>query len=216
MSPSLSFLRLLPGLVLFGAGIGFAGSQLNNVILADVPLHRSGAASGANTTVRMIGSSLGIAVISSLLTTETIRHAVGQVAGAASLPKAVRNDAITEIHHGGVNFAPLRGLSGASTATLHEAIDHAVVAGARVPLIFAAVVLGFAAALSFRIPQVGPRGSLQGDDTDDERAAGAGVRADRRDRADAVAASGVGDGQNAQGVRTTLRAPVSAARANVS
>jgi hypothetical protein len=31
-------------------------------------------------------------------------------------------------------------------------------------------VLGFAAALSFRIPQVGPRGSLQGDDTDDERA----------------------------------------------
>ncbi len=170
VSPSLSFLRLLPSLVLFGAGIGFAGSQLNNVILSDVPPHRSGAASGANTTVRMIGSSLGIAVISSLLTTQTIRHAVGQVAGAASLPQAVRSSAITQIHRGGVNFAPLRGLSGANTATLHEAIDHAVVAGARVPLIFAAVVLGFAAALSFRIPQVGPRGSLQGGDTDDELA----------------------------------------------
>jgi EmrB/QacA subfamily drug resistance transporter len=168
VGPSLSFGALLPGLVLFGAGIGFAGSQLNNVILADVPVHRSGAASGANTTVRMIGSSLGIAVISSLLTTQTISHAVGELAGAASLPKLVRSQAITQIHRGGVNFAPRRGLSRANTATLHEAIDHAVISGARVPLVFAAVVLGFAAALSFFIPQVGPRGSLQSGATDDE------------------------------------------------
>ena len=37
------------------------------MILSDVPPERAGAASGANTTVRMIGSALGIAVISSLL-----------------------------------------------------------------------------------------------------------------------------------------------------
>ena len=37
---------------------------------------RSGAASGANTTVRMIGASLGIAVISSMLSTQTSRSAV--------------------------------------------------------------------------------------------------------------------------------------------
>ena len=116
----------------------------------------------------MIGASLGIAVISSLLTTQTIHHAVDEVAGAASLPKGIRTHAITQIHSSGVNFAPLRGLSGANTATLQEAIDHAVVAGARVPLIFATVVLAFAAALSFFIPQVGPRGSLQGGTTDDE------------------------------------------------
>ena len=41
--------QLLPGFALFGIGIGFAGSQLNNVILSDVPAERSGAASGANT-----------------------------------------------------------------------------------------------------------------------------------------------------------------------
>jgi EmrB/QacA subfamily drug resistance transporter len=168
VGPSLSFVTLLPGLILVGAGIGFAGSQLNNVILADVPVHRAGAASGANTTVRMIGSSLGIAVISSLLTTQTISHAVGEVARAVSLPPLVRSQAITQIHRGGVNFAPLRGLSPANTATLHVAIDHAVVSGARVPLIFAAVVLAFAAALSFFIPQVGPRGSLQSGATDEE------------------------------------------------
>jgi len=80
VTPDLTFLSLLPGFALFGAGIGFAGSQLNNVILSDVPAERSGATSGANTTVRMIGASLGIAVISSMLSTQTSRSAV--VAGA--------------------------------------------------------------------------------------------------------------------------------------
>ncbi|MDQ1475316.1 MAG: hypothetical protein QOE62_545 [Actinomycetota bacterium] len=75
-TPTLSFLALLPGFILVGIGIGFAGSQLNNVILSDVPPERSGAASGANTTVRMIGASLGIAVISSMLSTQTSRSAV--------------------------------------------------------------------------------------------------------------------------------------------
>jgi EmrB/QacA subfamily drug resistance transporter len=117
-SPNLSFLALLPGFALVGIGIGFAGSQLNNVILSDVPAERSGAASGANTTVRMIGSSLGIAVISSMLTTQTNRQAV--------------------------------------------------VSAAHAPLIFAAVVVYFAFALSFLIPQVGPLGSRQNELGDDE------------------------------------------------
>jgi len=75
-SPALSFLALLPGFILVGLGIGFAGSQLNNVILSDVPPERSGAASGANTTVRMIGAALGVAVISSMLSTQTSRGSV--------------------------------------------------------------------------------------------------------------------------------------------
>ena len=43
------------------------------MILSDVPPERSGAASGANTTVRMIGASLGIAVISAMLTHRSTR-----------------------------------------------------------------------------------------------------------------------------------------------
>ena len=41
-----------------GSGIGFAGSQLTNVILSEIPNERSGAASGANTTVRQLGAAL--------------------------------------------------------------------------------------------------------------------------------------------------------------
>jgi hypothetical protein len=166
-APGLTFVALLPAFMLVGFGIGFAGSQLNNVILSDIPAERAGAASGANTTVRMIGASLGISVISALLTMQTIRHAVGEVGRLASLPASVRSAVITQIHTSGVNFAPQNGTSLAHAQTLRVAIDHAVVTGARTPLIFAAIVVYIAAALSFLIPQVGPRGSRQGDAADD-------------------------------------------------
>ena len=80
VSADITLVELLPGFAMFGVGIGFAGSQLNNVILADIPAERSGAASGANTTVRMIGSALGIATISALLSAGTAKH--GIVSGA--------------------------------------------------------------------------------------------------------------------------------------
>ena len=167
VAPGLTFVALLPAFMLVGLGIGFAGSQLNNVILADIPAARAGAASGANTTVRMIGASLGISVISSLLTMQTIRHAVREVSHLASLPRNVRTAVITQIHTSGVNFAPQHGTSLADARTLRAAIDHAVTSGARTPLIFAAIVVYIATTLSCFIPQVGPRGSRQGDAADE-------------------------------------------------
>src|SRR4029077_1552256 len=104
ISPSLTFWSLVPGLVVFGLGIGFAGSQLTNVILSEIPTERSGAASGANTTVRQLGAALGIAVIGSLLTSVTISHAASSVRSSklsASLQKAVE----AGLHTNGVNFA---------------------------------------------------------------------------------------------------------------
>ena len=79
ISPSMTFLDLLPGFILFGLGIGFATSQLTNVILSDVDLDKSGVASGANTTVRQVGAALGIAVIGSILTVQTIHHTTERV-----------------------------------------------------------------------------------------------------------------------------------------
>ena len=57
----------LPGLAFYGIGIGFAGAQLTNVVLSEVPAESSGVASGANTTVRQVGAALGVAMIGSLL-----------------------------------------------------------------------------------------------------------------------------------------------------
>ena len=54
----MTFLQLLPGLALYGTGIGLALAQLTNVVLSEIPPESSGVASGSNTTVRQVGSAL--------------------------------------------------------------------------------------------------------------------------------------------------------------
>ena len=60
-----------PCLLLYGLGIGFATAQLTGVIMVDVPLELSGQGSGSQSTVRQIGSALGIAVLGTVLFTAT-------------------------------------------------------------------------------------------------------------------------------------------------
>lgn len=69
LSPTTQFVSLLPSYVLLGIGIGFAGSQLTNVILADVQRRDAGSASGATSTARQIGAALGIATTTGALGT---------------------------------------------------------------------------------------------------------------------------------------------------
>ena len=68
--------KLLPGLAFYGIGIGFAGAQLTNVVLSEIPNESSGVASGANTTVRQVGGALGVAVIGSILAVQTLHNAI--------------------------------------------------------------------------------------------------------------------------------------------
>ena len=67
LEPDLAFLALLPGMTVFGAGVGLASSQLTNVILADIDPDKAGVASGANSTVRQVGSALGVATMGAVL-----------------------------------------------------------------------------------------------------------------------------------------------------
>jgi EmrB/QacA subfamily drug resistance transporter len=67
LRPDVTFLRLLPVFTVFGIGIGLASSQLVNVILSEIPADKAGVASGANTTVRQVGSALGVAIMGAIL-----------------------------------------------------------------------------------------------------------------------------------------------------
>ena len=54
-------------LVIYGIGLGFDTAQLTNVILEDVPAERSGGASSVTSTLRQVGSTLGSAVLGTVL-----------------------------------------------------------------------------------------------------------------------------------------------------
>ena len=64
---SASITTLIPGLALYGVGLGFVLSQVNNLTLSAVPVSEAGEASGVSNTFRQIGASLGAALIGAVL-----------------------------------------------------------------------------------------------------------------------------------------------------
>lgn len=65
--PDSGWLAVVPPLFLYGVGVGFATAQLTGVVLADVPVERSGQGSGTQSTARQVGSAFGIAILGTVL-----------------------------------------------------------------------------------------------------------------------------------------------------
>jgi MFS family permease len=159
ISPHVTFFGLLRGFVLFGFGVGFASSQLTNVVLYDIDREKSGVASGANTTVRQLGGGLGAAVIGSFLTAATVREAIRAVTAAKELPSTVRTQAIAQLHVLGPNYIPPADLSRGDAAVLSHALANAIARGTRPALFFASGLVFLGAVVSVLIPRIGPPGA---------------------------------------------------------
>ena len=69
ISTTVTGLQLAVPLFVYGIGVGLATAQLTSIVLSDIPPERSGLASGANSTMRQVGSALGIAILGTVLFT---------------------------------------------------------------------------------------------------------------------------------------------------
>jgi EmrB/QacA subfamily drug resistance transporter len=67
ISPDMSGLMIAVPLFVYGVGVGLATAQLTSIVLSDVPPARSGLASGTNSTMRQVGSALGVAILGTVL-----------------------------------------------------------------------------------------------------------------------------------------------------
>ncbi|HEX5828956.1 MAG TPA: MFS transporter [Candidatus Limnocylindrales bacterium] len=83
IGPEVSGLGLGIPLFVYGIGVGLATAQLTSIVLSDIPAERSGLASGANSTMRQVGSALGIAILGTVLFT-SLGNGVRE--GLATLP----------------------------------------------------------------------------------------------------------------------------------
>ena len=81
---------LIPGLALYGIGLGLVLSQINNLPLSSVPVAEAGEASGVTNTFRQIGSSLGAAIIGSVLLTSIVVDLQGTVAASPQIAPSAR------------------------------------------------------------------------------------------------------------------------------
>jgi len=157
--PSLTFVELVGGFLFFGFGIGFANSQLTNVVLSDIDPDKSGVASGANATLRQVGGALGVAVIGSMLTTRSTHHTVDNIA-SAPLAAGLKAEAIARVHAIGLNYRPGVGVSRRDAAVLLHAVSAGISSGARPALLFAAAAVAVGAVFAMLMPPIGPPGRL--------------------------------------------------------
>jgi len=67
LAPGVSGWVLAIPLFVYGMGVGFATAQLANVVLSEIAPAKSGLASGANSTMRQIGTAIGAALIGTIL-----------------------------------------------------------------------------------------------------------------------------------------------------
>ena len=67
LSSTVEGMALVIPLFIYGIGVGLATAQLTSVTLSDIPVEKSGIASGANSTMRQVGSALGIAILGTIL-----------------------------------------------------------------------------------------------------------------------------------------------------
>ncbi|KAB8185739.1 MFS transporter [Nonomuraea phyllanthi] len=144
VSPSLGPWTLVPWLVVYGIGIGFASAQLPNVMLADVPARQSGVASGLQSTVRQLGAAIGIAVLGAVLVTGLDQAMADHLPGSPQLRAAVRESA------------------GAAVAGIRDPARHAAAVAAsaeatgRVTIVAGIVLLGGVGA-TLLLPDTGGR-----------------------------------------------------------
>ncbi|GAA3540887.1 DHA2 family efflux MFS transporter permease subunit [Nonomuraea rosea] len=130
VSPALGPWSLVPWLIVYGIGIGFASAQLPNVMLADVPARLSGVASGLQSTIRQLGAAIGIAVLGAVLVTGLDAAMAERLPGEDALRHAVRESA------------------GAAVATIRDPAKHAAAVAAaadatrRVTIVTGLVLLG--------------------------------------------------------------------------
>lgn len=156
-STSTGWVAIAPFLFVYGIGVGLATAQLTGVIMVDVPMEKTGQGSGSQSTVRQIGSALGIAVIGTVLFTGTGSSLENRI-DDAGLPPAVSGTVVSSVVDSA--GAAIPGLADALVAkevdpataqSVQEASGEAFTDGAQSAAFFAAGFLVLGLLSTFRL-----------------------------------------------------------------
>ena len=140
-------------LFVYGLGVGMATAQLSSVIMSDVPPAQGGQASGLQSTLRQLGSALGIAVLGTLLVT-TLGTGLQDRLSGSGLPTAAQ-ERVVDIVRGSAGAAIPALATDPGTAAVAEPARAAMVDASRTTAAYAAgaLALGLLATLALPKPR---------------------------------------------------------------
>jgi len=136
---------------LHGIGIGFATSQLTNVVLSDIPHQKAGSASGAAGMVRQVGTALGIALIGAIFASQAHAFVRHDLEAARDIPAPVRAQVLQGLGNIGGGAPP----GASSTAVGREIgaiVSRGVAHASRPAVTFAGAVVTAGALISLLVP----------------------------------------------------------------
>ena len=153
LAPARSAWAFVPGLFIYGIGVGLASAQLTSVILAEIPSRESGQASGMQSTFRQVGAAVGIALLGTILAASLRSGTEEALAGIPELPDAARSQIVEVISSSAGQALPALGERPGSEPVV-AAVSQAFADAARTTGLVAVafVVAGFL--LSLWLPDI--------------------------------------------------------------
>lgn len=97
LAPGRNAWAFVPGLLVYGVGVGLASAQLTSVILAEIPPRESGQASGMQSTFRQVGAAVGIALLGTVLAAGLRTGTEDALAAIPELPPQARQGIVDAI-----------------------------------------------------------------------------------------------------------------------
>jgi MFS family permease len=97
MNVDATSVTLIPGLALYGIGMGLVMSQINNITLSAVEPRQAGEASGVNNTLRQVGSTLGSAIMGAILIGAMSTQLAAGIKNSDKVPENMKESLATAI-----------------------------------------------------------------------------------------------------------------------
>lgn len=91
--------ELMPGMILFGIGMGLTMSQISNISLSAVSVQQAGEASGVNNTLRQVGMTLGSAILGAVLLSTLATNLSTGVRESQIIPDALKETLSTQVQN---------------------------------------------------------------------------------------------------------------------
>lgn len=144
-SAGASYLTMLLGLVIMGAGMGMAMSPATNSIMGSVPARKAGVGSAMNDTTRQIGGALGIAVLGTLMNHRYLHEVVSLKESVPAQAYAAVSNSIQGAH------AVAGQIGGPAAQSIIHVADRAFVSGMTEAMLIASVIMAGAALFVFAV-----------------------------------------------------------------
>ena len=156
------YLAVLAGMAVMALGMAFTMTPMTTMIMSSVPPEHAGMGSAMNDTTRELGTTLGVAVLGSILSSGYASHIIDT---ANALPDDARH--ATESSLAGARVVSEQ-IGGSAGAALFDAAKDAWVHGLQLSLTVGAGIILAAALLTWKLLPAQPITASSSDDTTDD------------------------------------------------